>query len=41
MVYYIVMDFYMFLMALRDFKFSKLGTMFWIHAILNSTKPWN
>jgi hypothetical protein len=40
MVYFIVMVFCcMFLMALRDFKFFKLGMMFWLHAILDSTKP--
>jgi hypothetical protein len=29
MVYFIMMVFCMFSMALRDFKFSKLSTMFW------------
>jgi hypothetical protein len=39
MVYFIVMVFYMILMALHDFKFFKLGTMLWLQAILESTKP--
>jgi hypothetical protein len=41
MVYYIVMVFCMFLMAMCDFKFSKLGTMFWLQAILDPTRPWS
>jgi len=28
----------MFLMALHNFKFSRLGTMFWLVAILDSIK---
>jgi hypothetical protein len=30
MVYYIVMVFYMFMIFLRNFKFSKLNTMLWL-----------
>jgi hypothetical protein len=37
MVYFIVMVFYMLMMALCNFKFFRLGTMFWLQAILDST----
>ncbi len=36
MVYFIMMVYCMFLIALRDFKFSRLGTMLWLNAISNS-----
>jgi hypothetical protein len=41
MVYFMVMVFCIFLMALCDFKFSRLSMMFWLHVILNSTRPWS
>jgi hypothetical protein len=41
MVYYIMMFFCMFLMALHDFKIFRLGTIFWMQAILDSVRPWS
>jgi hypothetical protein len=41
MVYFIMMVFCMFLMALCDFKFFRLGTMFWLQGILDLTRPWS
>jgi hypothetical protein len=41
MVYFIMMVFCMFLMALCDFKFSKLSMMFWLYAILDLIRPWS
>jgi len=41
MVYFIVMVFCMFLMAMHNFKFSRLNMMIWLYTILDSTKPWS
>jgi len=41
MVCYIMMELCMFLVAMHDFKYSKLGMMFLLQAILDSTRPWN